>query len=83
MFGCDQLVVGLTLAHGGTLGLLMTDVPDLATVAVVAPTGNSEHSSLSAVISMDHFASLCVIRKAFCKYHVNWNAVCSAIHDLH
>ena len=27
--GCDQLVVGQTHAHGGTLDLLMTDVPDL------------------------------------------------------
>ena len=30
----------------------MTDVPDLVRVAVVAPIGNSDHSSLSAVISM-------------------------------
>ena len=30
----------------------MTDVPDLVWVAVVAPIGNSDHSSLSAVISM-------------------------------
>ena len=27
--GCDQLVVGPTYARGGTLDLLMTDVPDL------------------------------------------------------
>ena len=27
--GCDQLVVGPTHAHGGTLDLLMTDVNDL------------------------------------------------------
>ena len=44
--GCDQLVVGPTHAHGGTLDLLMTDVPDLVWVAVVAPIGNSDHSSL-------------------------------------
>ena len=30
----------------------MTDVPDLVRVGVVAPIGNSDHSSLSAVISM-------------------------------
>ena len=35
--GCDQLVVGSTHARGGTLDLLMTDVPDLVRVAVVAP----------------------------------------------
>ena len=33
--GCDQLVVGPTHALGGTLDLLMTDVPDLVRVAVV------------------------------------------------
>ena len=32
--GCDQLVIGSTHAHGGTLDLLMTDVPDLVRVAV-------------------------------------------------
>ena len=47
--GCDQLVVGQTHALGGTLDLLMIDVPDLVLVTVVAPIGNSDHSSLSAV----------------------------------
>ena len=42
--GCDQLVVGPTHARGGTLDLLMTDVNDLVQVAVVAPTGNLDHS---------------------------------------
>ena len=50
--GCDQLVIGPTHACGGTLDLLMTDVPELVRVAVVAPIGNSDNSSLSAVISM-------------------------------
>ena len=50
--GCDQLVIGPTHARGGTLDLLMTDVSDLVRVAVVAPIGNSDYSSLSAVISM-------------------------------
>ena len=35
--GCDQLVVGPTHAHGGTLDLLMTDIPDLVPVSAVAP----------------------------------------------
>ena len=50
--GCDQLVVSPTNAPDGTRDLLMTDVPDLVGVSVVAPIGNSDHSSLSAVISM-------------------------------
>ena len=43
--GCDQLVAGSTHARGGTLDLLMTDVPDLVQAAVVAPIGNSDHST--------------------------------------
>ena len=43
----DQLVVGSTHARGGTLDLLMTDVPDLVPVTIVAHIGNSDHSSLS------------------------------------
>ena len=50
--GCDQLVTGPTHARGGTLDLMMTDVPDLVRVAVVAPLGSSDHASLSAAISM-------------------------------
>ena len=50
VYDCDQFVVGQTNARYGTLDLLMTDVSDLVWVAVVAPIGNSDHSSLSAVI---------------------------------
>ena len=35
--GCDQLVVRLIHARGETLDFLMTDVPDLVRVSVVAP----------------------------------------------
>ena len=67
--GCDQLVVGPTHACGGTLDLLMTGVPDLVWVAVVAPIGNSDHFALSAVISMDlAVPNLCVSRKVFLKH---------------
>ena len=81
--GCDQLVVGPTHARGGTLDLLMTDIPDLVRVAVVAPIGNSDHSSLSAVISMAQAVpNLCVSRKIFLKHQVNWNTACGAIREL-
>ena len=67
--GCDQLVVGPTHARGGTLDLLMTDVPVLVRVAVVVPIGNSDHSSLSAVISKAQTVpNLCVRRKIFLKH---------------
>ena len=58
---CDQLVVGVTHAHGGKLDLLMTDVPDLVRVAVVAPIGNSDHSSRSAVNSILRRFQTCVL----------------------
>ena len=41
--GCNQLVIGPTHACGGTLDLLMTDVPDIVQVAIVAPLGRSDH----------------------------------------
>ena len=44
----------------------MSDVLDLTRVAVVAPIGNSDHSSLSAVISMAQTVpNLCVIVEKF------------------
>ena len=55
----------------------MTDVPDLVWVAVVAPIGNSGHSSLSAVFLMAKaIPNLCLSRKVFLKHQVNWNTVC-------
>ena len=66
------MVVGPTHARGGTLGLVQ--------VAVVAPIGNSVHSSLPAVISMAKAVpNLCVSRKIFLKHQVNSNPVCGAI----
>ena len=61
----------------------MTDVPDLVRVSVVAPIGNSDHSSLLAVISMAQAVpNLCASRKIFLKHQVNWNTVCGAMQDL-
>ena len=81
--GCDQLVVGPTHARGGILDLLMTDVPDLILVAVVAPIGNSDHSSLSVVISTAQAVpTLYVSRKVFLKHQVNWNTIRGAMQDL-
>ena len=61
----------------------MTDVPDLIQVAVVAPISNSEHSSLSAVISTAQAVpNMCVSRKVFMKHQVNKNTVCGTMRDL-
>ena len=81
--GGDQLVAGPTHTRGGILHPLMTNVPDLIQVAVVAPIGNSDHSSLSAVISTAQAVpNLYVSRKVFLKHQVNWNTVCGAMRDL-
>ena len=57
--------------------------PDLVLVVVVAPIGNSDHSSLSAAISMAlAVINLCVSRKVFLKHQVNWNTVSDTIRDL-
>ena len=80
---CDQLVVGPSHTRGGTLALLMTDVPNIVRDAVVAPIGNPDHSSLSPVISMAQAVpNLCVSRNVFLKHQVNCNTACGAIQDL-
>ena len=72
--GCDQLVVGPTHEHGGTL---------VVWVAVVELIGNSDHSPLSAVIAMAQAVPyLCVSMKIFLKHQVNLNTVCGAIREL-
>ena len=78
--GFDQLAICPTHTRGGTLDILMTDVLDLVLVDVVAPIGNSDHSSVSAAISIAQAVpNLCVSRKVFMKHEVNWNTVCGAI----
>ena len=81
--GCDQLVIGPTHARRGTLNLLMTDIPDLVWVAVVAPVGSLDHSSLSiAILMAQAISNLCVSRRVLLKHRVNWTAVCDAIDVL-
>ena len=81
--GFNQLVVGPTHARGLTLDFMMTDVSDLLLVSVMAPIGNSYHSSMSGIISMAQAVlNLCVSRKVFLQHQVNWNTVCGARQDL-
>ena len=78
--GCDQLVIGPTHTRGGTLDLLISDVPDLLLVAVVAPLGSSNHSSLSIAISISQaIRNFCFSRRVLLKHRVNLSAVCDAI----
>ena len=54
------------------LDLPMTDVPGLARVTVVAPTDNSDHTSLSVVISMAQaLTNMCVSIKVFLKHQLS------------
>ena len=66
------------------INLLMTDVPDQVRVAVVAPIGNSDHSSLSTLISMAQAVpNLSDSRKVLLKHQVNWNTVIGGIQSIH
>ena len=61
----------------------MSDVPDLVRVVVVAPIGNSDHSSLAEVISMAQAVPNFYVRwNVFLKHQVSWNTVCISIQDL-
>ena len=63
------MIVGPTHACGGTLDLLMNDVPDILQVAVVPSIGNSDHSSLLVVILMGQaVTNLCVSKKVFLQH---------------
>ena len=74
------MVIHPTHARGGTLDLLMTDVHDLVCVAVVAPLGSSDHSSLSTAISMAQaIPNLCISSRVLLKHRGNWTAVCDVI----
>ena len=58
----------------------MTDVPDLVRMAVVAPLGSLDHSSLSIAISKAQaIPNLCVSNRVLLKHRVNWSSVCDAI----
>ena len=81
--GCDQLVTGPTHVRGGTIDILMIDVPGLVRVAVVAPLGSSDHSLLSVAISMPQaIPNLCGSWRVLLKHRVNWTAVSDAIGEL-
>ena len=70
--GSDQFFVGATSERGGTLDLLLTDVPVLVGIAVAAPIGKSDQSSLSALISIAQAVpNLCVHRKVFLNHQAN------------
>ena len=80
---CRHQLIPRRLRRGVTLDLLMTCVPDLVRLAVVALIANSGHSSPSVVISTGlTVPNLCFSRKVFLKHQVNWNTVCGAIQDL-
>ena len=77
---CGQLVVSPTHANGGALDLLMTDVPYQVRIAVVASIGNSDHSSLSVVISMAQVVpNSCVSKIFFLKHHIKSTGMQSVV----
>ena len=80
---CEQLVTGPTHQAGGTLSLVMTDVPDLVRVSVVAPLGRSDHSTLSlSVMTRQVVPESCIRQEVFLKTSVDWDGVRLAVHGL-
>ena len=60
--------------------LLRRERMSRARCMVARSPGNSDHSSLSAVISMAQACpNLCVGRNVFLKHQANWNTVCGEI----
>ena len=52
-------------------------------MAVVAPLGRSDHSTLLIAISMAQaIPNMCISRRVLLKHRVNWTAVCNAIGAL-
>ena len=80
---CSQLVNSPTHRQGGTLDLLLTNVPDLCNVQVCSPIGNSDHSYLNIALSTNVRApSFCVPRVVYQKSRVNWEDVESDVMGL-
>ena len=74
---CYQLVVCPTHARGGTLDLLMTNVPDLVRVAV-ASIGNSDHSLCRQSFRwLRRFQTNCVLVGKF-----SWNIKLTGIQSV-
>ena len=74
--GCTQMVSGPTHVAGGTLDLVLTDVPDLVSVDVGSPIGSSDHSALQVKLSLNQTPSHTVVeREVFLKNSVNWDLV--------
>ena len=70
----------MSIFFSATIDLPMSDISDLEQVTVVSPSGNSDDSSVSAVISMPQAVpNLCVSRKVFLKQRVNRNTVWQSI----
>ena len=80
---CRQLVVGPTHRDGGTLDLVLTDVPDLCKVSLGCHVGRSDHAHLSIelLVSM-RVPGFCVQHQMYLKSRVRWDMVEQDIADL-
>ena len=59
--GCVQMVDGPTHIASGTLNLVLTDIPDLATIVVSSPVDTSDTSALLLQLSLDQSALHAVV----------------------
>ena len=80
---CRQLVTGPTHRLGGTLDLLLTNVPDLCRVTTNAPIGNSDHSSISTtILTHQHVPNFCVSKTVYQKSRISWDTIRDAFSNL-
>ena len=80
---CTQLVRGPTHRAGGTLDLIMTNVPDLCRVVVGGPIGRSDHSHIA--LHLDTSArtpGFEICKEVLLKSRVDWNIVRRRVSDL-
>ena len=78
--GCLQIVNEPTHVAGGTLDLVLTDIPDLVTVVVGCPVGSSDHSALLIELSLDQSVPHTVVnREVYLKNSVDWLSVRSDV----
>ena len=80
---CTQLVTGPTHRGGGTLDLVLTNVPDLCRVTTNGPIGNSDHSSISTtILTHQHVPNFCVSKTVYQKSRIAWDSVRDAFTNL-
>ena len=80
---CTQLVRGPTHRNGGTLDLILSNMPDLCRVTVGCCIGKSDHNFVSLTINLSaRVPGFDSAQRVPLKTRVNWARVSAAIADM-